>query len=125
MSFMGKISYLDVPFGKVNWNGGVTNPFSSQTDFPWGGRLQAKAHGLLMSGQEFESRIRTDQCSKLDPTDQKCVVVGTSKVTNHDGTTNQYILLLRQKSADLYERAGVGIVLDIHIDPESIGVWIA
>ena len=126
---MGRISYLDVPFGKVNWTGHVTNPFDtdySREDLPWDGGLQATAHELNIGEDTLKNRVRTDLThSKINPKDFRCVVVGTSKLTNDDGTTDQYVLLLRRMSLPaIYERSGVGILLNTHIEPQRFPVYI-
>jgi hypothetical protein len=128
MSLMGRINYLDIPFGKVNWTGDVANPFNEyyhKDDVPWDGGLQVVAHNLAIGEDTLKNRIRTDRAySKMDLEDFICAVVGTSKLTNGDGTTDQYVLLLRFLSPCTYERSGVGILLDIHIEPESFPVYV-
>ncbi|KAG8355548.1 hypothetical protein FVEN_g6473 [Fusarium venenatum] len=125
MSFMGKINYQDAPFGKVNWTGDVENPFISQDYVHWDGRLQARAHELSIDEDELKKRIRTDLIhSKLTSGLFKCAVVGTSKVTNEDGTTDQYVLLISQTSPGIFERVGTGILIDIHIRPDTELVYI-
>jgi len=126
---MGKITYLDVPFGKVNWTGDVANPFNDhcgKDEVPWDGGLQVVAHNLAIGEDILKNRVRTDRTySKMDPKEFICAVVGTSKLTNDDGTTDQYVLLLRHLSPPcVYERIGVGVLLDIHIQPESFPVYV-
>ncbi|KAJ4246832.1 hypothetical protein NW762_013384 [Fusarium torreyae] len=125
MSLMGRISYLDVPFGKVNWTGDVENPFSSQNDNSWDGRLQAKAHELSIDEDELKIRMVPDLTyNKLSMESIKCVVVGTGKMANKDGKTDQYVLMIHERSPGIYTRIGVGTFLDIHIRPQSIPVCI-
>ncbi|KAH7174219.1 uncharacterized protein B0J16DRAFT_388043 [Fusarium flagelliforme] len=125
MSLMGRISYLEGAFGKVNWTGNVKNPFSSEDGVSSDRRLRAKAHELSIGENALKCRIRTDIThSKMDPKDFKCVVAGTSKLANEDGTTDQYVLLIRQKSPGVYRRIGVGTLLDIHIRPQTEKVYI-
>ncbi|KAJ4005495.1 hypothetical protein NW766_011044 [Fusarium irregulare] len=128
ISLIGKISYLDLPFGKVNWTGDVTNLFSTQPDqdnLPWEEGLQAVAHELSIEEEDLKNRVRTDLIyARMDPKDFKCVVVGTSKLTNDDGITDQYVLLIQQKSPGLYKRIGVGTLLSFHIRPEIGSVYI-
>jgi hypothetical protein len=129
MSVMGKITYLDVPFGKINWTGDVANPFNEyyhKDEVPWDGGLQVKARELAIGEDTLKSRVRTDRIySKMNPKEFICAVVGTSKLTNDDGTTDQYVLLLRHMSPlCVYERCGVGILLDIHIQPESFPIYV-
>ncbi|KAF4448953.1 hypothetical protein F53441_7722 [Fusarium austroafricanum] len=115
MAFMGRIHYMDIPFGKVAWTGNVKKPFG---DVAWEGRMQADAHELLISRADLEERAQADLSDmQLDPVGLRCVVVGTSKVDNQDGTVDQYVLLIRQISshAASYERVGAGIILDIHV----------
>ncbi|RFN45633.1 tol-like protein [Fusarium flagelliforme] len=128
MSLMGKISYLDIPFGNVNWTGDVTNPFNEyyhEDEVPWDRGLQVKARELAIGEDILKNRIRIDRTySEMDPKEIICAVVGTSKLANDDGTTDQYVLLLRWTSPCVYERCGVGILLDIHIQPESFPVYV-
>ncbi|KAJ4111442.1 hypothetical protein NW768_011795 [Fusarium equiseti] len=126
MSVMGKINYLDVPFGKVNWTGDVVNPFSEhygKDEVLWDGALQVMAHRLSIGEEILKNRTRIDRTYfKMDPKEIICAVVGTSKLANDDGTTDQYVLLLRWTSPCMYERMGAGVLLDIHIQPESFPV---
>ena len=128
MSFMGKINYLDVPFGKVNWTGDIANPFSTyygREDLPWDGGLQATAHQLSIGEESLKSRVQTDLTYvKVDPKEFKGVVIGTGRFTNESRTTDQYVLLIQQESLGIYKRIGVGTLLDIHISPETELVYI-
>ncbi|KAH6949464.1 hypothetical protein DER45DRAFT_620035 [Fusarium avenaceum] len=119
MAFMGRIRFLDIPFGQVTWTGNL-KPFRSQLNAPWDGRLQVGTNELLIDKDELDKRVEADMSgSQLDPVGLRSVVVGKSKVANQDGTFDQYVLLIRQIPSDAmsvaFERIGAGKLLDVHI----------
>lgn len=129
MAFMGRIRFLDIPFGQVTWTGNV-KPFRPQSDAPWDGRLQVETNELLIDKDELEKRVEADLSgSQLDPVGLRSVVVGRSKVANQDGTFDQYVLLIRQIPSDAmpvaFERVGAGKLLDVHIGRDCVMVDLA
>lgn len=128
---MGRIRYMDIPFGEVTWTGDLENPFQSGLDnTEWNGQLVAKAKRLAIDDGEFEERCKVDlSLYKSEPSSWKCVVVGESKVPNEDGDKNQYVLLIRKRSAvvatPVYERVGVGILLQSQVGLGTIKVHLA
>ncbi|KAJ0373181.1 hypothetical protein COL26b_008663 [Colletotrichum chrysophilum] len=130
MAVMGRIRYMDIPFGEVAWTGDLENPFQSGfDDTGWHGRLIAKAKRLAIDDGEFEERCNVDLgLHKFQPSSWKCVVVGESKVANMNGDKNQYVLLIRERSSGVtppvYERVGVGILLQMHVAMETAIVYV-
>ncbi|EQB52770.1 hypothetical protein CGLO_07576 [Colletotrichum gloeosporioides Cg-14] len=128
MAVMGRIRYMDIPFGEVTWTGDLENPFKPGfDDTEWNGRLVAKAKRLAIDDGEFEERCKVDlSLYKFEPRSWKCVVVGESKVANEDGDKNQYVLLIRKRSSvvatPVYERVGVGILLQTQVGLGSIKI---
>ncbi|KAF0329547.1 tol-like protein [Colletotrichum asianum] len=130
MAVMGRIRYMNIPFGEVTWTGDLENPFQPGfDDAKWDGRLVAKAKGLAIDDGEFEERCTVDlSLYKFEPSRWKCVVVGESKVANEDGDKNQYVLLIRERSSGvttpIYERVGVGILFQTQVAVETTIVHI-
>ncbi|CAI0644692.1 unnamed protein product [Colletotrichum noveboracense] len=131
MAVMGRIRYMDVPFDEVTWTGDLENPFKAGFDeTEWDGQLTAKVKGLAIDDGEFEERCKIDlSLYKFDPNSWKCVVVGKSKVSKQDGGIDQYVLLVRERSSSvtppIYERVGVGILLQTHVTLGTTVVHIA
>ncbi|KAK1841566.1 tol-like protein [Colletotrichum chrysophilum] len=125
MALMGRIRYVEIPFGGVTWTGDLENPFqSSFDDAKWDGRLRAKARRLVIEDDEFEERCKVDlSLQKFEPNSWKCVVVGKSKGANQEGDMNQYVLLVHERLSSVvppvYERVGVGILLQTHVALET------
>ncbi|KAI8304104.1 hypothetical protein K4K59_012923 [Colletotrichum sp. SAR11_240] len=131
MALMGTIRYMEVPFGGVTWTGDLENPFQPGfDDAKWDGRVVAKAKRLAIDDDEFEERCTVDlSLYKFEPNRWKCVVVGESKVANEDGDKNQYVLFIRERlsgvTIPVYERVGVGILLQTQVAGETTIVYIA
>ncbi|KAE9572791.1 hypothetical protein CGMCC3_g11145 [Colletotrichum fructicola] len=130
MAVMGRIRYMDVSFDEVTWTGDLENPFKAGFDeTEWDGQLAAKVKRLAIDDGEFEERCKIDlSLYKFDPNSWKCVVVGKSKVSKQDGSIDQYVLLVRERSSSvtppIYERVGVGILLQTHVTLETTVVHI-
>lgn len=121
---------MEIPFGGVAWTGDVETPFQPGfDDAKWDGRLVAKARRLAIEDAEFDEKCQVDSSLyKFDPSCWKCVVVGKSKVANEAGDKNHYVLLIRERSSgvtpSVYERVGVGILLQTHVGVETTIVHI-
>ncbi|KAK2752916.1 tol-like protein [Colletotrichum kahawae] len=131
MALMGKVRYIDIPFGGVTWTGDLETPFHAGfDDAKWDVRLVAKAKRLAVDDGVLQERCKVDVSScKFEPNSWRCVVVGEGKVANQDGDIDQYVLLIRERSSSVtppvYERVGVGILSQRHIALETTIVHIA
>ncbi|KAI1122254.1 HET-domain-containing protein [Nemania abortiva] len=128
MAYEGAIDFMDLPFGKVNWEEGeIRSPWSPPSlATPSSSHLSiisnASWHTADKNGRNDLTAIARDFSTSADarivydggkrPRDQivKCVLVGRSKTSMRmDNEKFYYVLVIAQKQdARSYERIGVG-----------------
>jgi hypothetical protein len=126
MAYVGRIRYMDVPFGQASWCDDIMSPFAKvrQLEILNGSRYDGEGKGIDTAGPELEAPVRKIGNTQgahliLDDPGQtftqplQCVVVGNSKTE----PLKHYVLLVQDSSTleegHVYERVGVGI-LDQH-----------
>lgn len=119
---------MDIPFRQVSWTGNPTNPTESVSKgVEWDGQLVSEASQLLIGRDELLSRAVVD-CSTFtfDSAAWRGIVVGKSKVADDNDDIVHYVLLIRplRGSTQVYERVGVGILLDTHISRGTTTVYL-
>ena len=135
MAYEGAISFLDLPFGKIEWT--LDTEFRSPDYTPKGtpsrasrGRMSSNRKGrctvLRVIARPFDVASAAPHASDFlssivwdDPTaphehDQlRCVVIGRLKPesdTPADPAQRHWVLVVRKLSAGLYERVGAGFL---------------
>ncbi len=124
MAYTGRIAYLEIPFGKVEWFGDIQSPFSRS---PLGnnssGRrkedaappleIKALARDLSLQSVEQESKsVFFDTHDMSGFTELKCVVIARDKLPASSNKRTCYILIiapqLLREAQGPYKRVGVG-----------------
>lgn len=124
MAYEGAISFLDLPFGDIDWTANVDlrSPYSQSTSSRASrGRMSSSRDGhrteLRVVARPFDM-IAAPYASKSsnivwdDPTAThdrlRCVVIG--RLASENGTPSQkhWVLIVRELRAGLYERVGAG-----------------
>ncbi|KAF4337521.1 serine threonine kinase [Fusarium beomiforme] len=78
MSTMGKVHYIDIPFGQVAWTGNIKF-LGLQTEVAWDGRIQTEANELSIDRTELEKRAHADLSGmQLDPASLKLCPADTT-----------------------------------------------
>jgi hypothetical protein len=135
MAYEGAISFLDLPFGKIEWT--VDAEFRSPDYTPKGtpsrasrGRMSSNRNGrrtvLRVIARPFDVAsaapcasdflsgiVWDDPTASRDHGQLKCVVIGRLKPesdTPADPAQRHWVLVVRELSAGLYERAGAGFL---------------
>lgn len=131
MAYSGRIAFLDIDFGGVEW----TEYGHGPPDAPdWA--LQVKANELRMDGAVLKERavLDTESPGALDDS-WRCVVLG-KETTGGDGNDDAYyVLLIRPVTRhslslrsdhleEYYERAGVATLLGSNLLAEEKPVFL-
>ncbi|KAJ2990541.1 hypothetical protein NUW58_g2897 [Xylaria curta] len=131
MAYSGAISYLEIPFGKVDWTGDLWNPPSTQKPGPYYEMaLLASARKIVIRRSKLFASVTLDMDIRADfgGGQWRCVTVGKDKTTDALGDTVYYVLLIRPmlagKSRDIYERVGVGTLHGGGFSTEVEQVWL-
>jgi hypothetical protein len=125
MAYSGLITYVDIPFGQVDWYHDVQSPFQQGTtssiaagDNSGGSPptvLTAIARDMPMqsAGRGLSSVIFDEQDMETRP-GLKCVVIARDRELTSTNTRNFYVLLIAPCSVDdgrtLFERVGAGVM---------------
>ncbi|KAI0469250.1 hypothetical protein F4859DRAFT_487482 [Xylaria cf. heliscus] len=130
MAYTGEITYMKIPFGKVDWTNDLQNPYENyyedlgEEEHPSVSRLFASARSLEIEGSDLFSRITLDMDvrSDFDKDRWKCIRLGKDK----GDTGINYVLLIRPVNTDddVYERIGAGVLLDSHFSRPGQPVWL-
>jgi len=133
MAYEGAISFLDLPFGQVDWTVDVefrSPDYSTSGNTPWGscGRMSSNRNGHLTKfravARPFDMAVAAaaahashflsgivwdDPTAPHDPGRQlRCVVIGRLRSESDLPTQQHWVLVVRELGAGLYERVGAG-----------------
>jgi hypothetical protein len=131
MAYAGEITYMEIPFGGVDWTDEIHSPFSdkqqNQTNDRWEGRV-ANAAELRAVAREFIQdcgELIYDEPDKRRQGKLRCVVVGKQRMKMINEHRKHYILIIIEAGRDgdhnIYERVAVGCIEGRHISFETTG----
>jgi len=138
MAYDGKISYMDIPFGTVEWSDNVhyssTINQHDRSDYLWKNdnnmvriALRAPAREFLSDGTG-EGHLVFDEWDGLDLQALKCIVIGEQELAVPVDEQKCYILVVRPRCSEevgrIYERVGVGSIQRKYIIGQSFEVQI-
>lgn len=132
MACSGRIAFLDIDFGGVDWTDHAHGP----PDAPdWA--LEVEARGLRVDVSVLEERavLDTESPNALEGS-WRCVLLGKDKMGKYGNEAAYYVLLIRPVSESylslqtdqpraFYERVGVASLLASHFSPEEVSVQLA
>lgn len=138
MAYSGEITYLDIPFGMVEWTNDLKiayePPFENTDDDPdenqcvhSSGRpmFAVAARGLNIKGPELFKRVTLDMdvMDDFDSDRWKCVRVGMDKSSEK---AKYYVILIRREHIDTdeYERIGAGVLLPTQFSYGGEPAWL-
>lgn len=129
MSYSGRIAFLDIDFGSVEWADYLHGP----PDAP-NRALELKARDLRVDGAVLQERAVLDIESPHALEDSwRCVALGKKDTGKGGEEASHYVLLIRPANRQssvlqsgqpqaLYERVGVASLLASHLLPEENSV---
>ena len=132
MAYDGEISYMDIPFGEVEWN---DNIYSSFPDEHHGKspchrkkttiRLRAVVQEFAIDGAgNKEEFLVFDEQNITDIKALKCVIIGKQKLAVSSNKEKHYVLILTpRRSKEVWgphERVGVGWIPERNIHGEGV-----
>jgi len=132
MRYEGAIKYLDVPFGDVSWDWGITSPFLSEVGE---GDVVSMAHDgrdtVAIQATAFKLADPSVSYNMLDEPFWEmlqtpvCVIVGRSKRPTSDRARMHYVLLVSlvesRDGPNIFERVGVGCLQSSEIASQVPG----
>lgn len=125
MACDGQITFLELPFGEIEWANNVHGPPAESDIGIW-----AEASKLHLHGAELMERAVLDlEAPESDEDTWRCVVVGKKKARGERDDAVHYVLLIRPVSlasssqrGDDFERIGVAILMSAHLSAQTTRV---
>ncbi|KAI1180469.1 kinase-like domain-containing protein [Nemania sp. FL0916] len=131
MAYSGKIKYLKIPFGQVEWTGDLRNPVEAESQNKvCTSTIIARARKLTIDPPQLHERIILDADIMPDFNGGRwrCVTVGKGKFRKEGNAMPHYVILIRPSPASQshgkYERIGVGSLSPAHFSTEAVEVEI-
>ncbi|KAI0101345.1 hypothetical protein GGR51DRAFT_530355 [Nemania sp. FL0031] len=130
LAYSGKIKFLEIPFGDVNWTGDLKNPLPTADNddgapIPNITSLDARARKITIKRFDMFISVTLDTLEAVDKEFRRglwrCVTVGRDKTPNANGQTANYVLLIRpvNRSRDTYKRVGAGVLYTSEFSDEA------
>ncbi|EXL66156.1 hypothetical protein FOPG_17646 [Fusarium oxysporum f. sp. conglutinans race 2 54008] len=121
MAWMGPISYVDVPFEKVDWSDNIGSPFENDIDDGSKGEVKSISHipeiKLNARAKEFTLEEYQDETLVLDSQTWqdlrvvRCVVIGVERSNISVQERKHYVILIAPKNGcKTFERVGAGFL---------------
>ncbi|KAI1480201.1 HET-domain-containing protein [Daldinia eschscholtzii] len=140
----GRITYVDLPFGEIDWSADVISPFRENPHRKdgkyWMGNQMREELGIQARARNFAysdavSSITFDRNDDYEPLSLRCVIVGRDKPWSSKKDKLCYVMIIKptmktegsltESTMNGYERVGVGSIRAEYIDiDQSIDVLI-
>ncbi|CCF40692.1 hypothetical protein CH063_00363 [Colletotrichum higginsianum] len=132
MAYSGRISYLEAPFDRIEWQDHVQSPLTSESGLKqhWKAdqvsvvshTLRGPMRKLKLEATELDERITFDQEERTAVRDLRCIVLGVKRLASLSAIAEHYVLIIKPASSgetNQYTRAGVGSLLPEHISEDA------
>ncbi|OTB13671.1 hypothetical protein K445DRAFT_368493 [Daldinia sp. EC12] len=140
----GRITYVDLPFGEIDWSADVISPFRENPHRKdgkyWMGNQMREELGIQARARNFAysdaiSSITFDRNDDYEPLSLRCAIVGRDKPWSSKKDKLCYVMIIKptmktkgsltDSTMNGYERVGVGSIRAEYIDiDQSIDVLI-
>jgi hypothetical protein len=110
MAVMGSISFMDVPFGAVDWTPDLESPFKDR-EGPCGAPGALGGDARDFSKQDHDLLFFDRDTDVLSYGQTRCLILGTQDIANNHLVKHYGLLVATTgKDNDIYERVGVVIL---------------
>jgi hypothetical protein len=124
MAYHGEIEFLDIPYGKVEWNSRIQLPFEESDRL---GRGEGATASFTATTYEYESDVHEgviyyDEIG-TGKENYACIIIGIERGTSDKSRDRHFVLIVEilqeRSSLPTCRRAGVGFLLNYDIKWES------